>query len=231
MNGLDPANSKSPLNLVSSELADGHGKLPGSCQWILPDEGESSSRSISPSADESELNAPMSCDRNRSMIPPVSSSPPSSPSPTGFPSAHLKEPRRLHDDRSPVELSTFEEPIWEVVQDMREQRMSLCQSLRQYVFVHAAIVEGALMIVDEERQREKMDSQTTPCLVSPKIHWKATPNANKSRPVGLSVRSNGLVSAILTGKRVASPTELPKENKQGQLLLSKRPILQRVKSP
>jgi hypothetical protein len=38
-----------------------------------------------------------------------------------------------------------------MLEDMREQRMSLCQSLRQYVFVHRAIVEGALDIVDEER--------------------------------------------------------------------------------
>jgi len=38
---------------------------------------------------------------------------------------------------------------------MREQRMSLCQSLRQYVFVHRAIIEGSLMIVDEEKEREK----------------------------------------------------------------------------
>ena len=32
---------------------------------------------------------------------------------------------------------------------MREQRMSLCQTLRQYVFVHLAILEGSLDIVDE----------------------------------------------------------------------------------
>ena len=32
--------------------------------------------------------------------------------------------------------------------------MSLCQSLRQYVFVHRAIIEGSLKIVDEERERE-----------------------------------------------------------------------------
>ncbi len=49
-------------------------------------------------------------------------------------------------------LTSFEDPVWEVVQDMREQRMSLCQSLRQYVFVHAAIIEGALMVVDEENE-------------------------------------------------------------------------------
>ncbi|KAI0073817.1 hypothetical protein K474DRAFT_1567419, partial [Panus rudis PR-1116 ss-1] len=31
--------------------------------------------------------------------------------------------------------------VWTVIEDMREQRMSLCQSLRQYVFVHRAIIE------------------------------------------------------------------------------------------
>lgn len=66
-------------------------------------------------------------------------------------------PRRLHDDTSPLLLSTYDEPIRRVVEDMREQRMSLCQSLRQYVFVHRAIIEGALMIVDEEKRREEED--------------------------------------------------------------------------
>jgi protein tyrosine phosphatase len=63
-----------------------------------------------------------------------------------------KEPRPLHEDFTPPPLSTFEEPVWEVVHDMREQRMSLCQSLRQYVFVHAAVIEGSLMVLDEERE-------------------------------------------------------------------------------
>jgi len=53
---------------------------------------------------------------------------------------------------SPPPISSFTEPVCAVIQDMREQRMSLCQSLRQYVFVHAAIIEGALRIVDEERE-------------------------------------------------------------------------------
>ncbi|KAI0668741.1 hypothetical protein C8Q78DRAFT_243340 [Trametes maxima] len=72
----------------------------------------------------------------------------------GPPSPDLKEPRRLHDDTSPPLLSTYDEPIRRVIEDMREQRMSLCQSLRQYVFVHRAIIEGALMIVDEEKRQE-----------------------------------------------------------------------------
>jgi len=76
--------------------------------------------------------------------------------PTAEPTAgggfDYKEPRPLHEDFTPPPLSTFEEPVWEVVHDMREQRMSLCQSLRQYVFVHAAVIEGSLMVLDEERE-------------------------------------------------------------------------------
>lgn len=64
------------------------------------------------------------------------------------------EPRPLHQHDSPKALSEYKEPMWEVVQDMREQRMSLCQSLRQYVFVHAAVIEGALMILDEENEKD-----------------------------------------------------------------------------
>ena len=63
-----------------------------------------------------------------------------------------KLPRELHSDLSPALISSFAEPICTIIQDMREQRMSLCQSLRQYIFVHAAIIEGALRIVDEERE-------------------------------------------------------------------------------
>lgn len=72
-----------------------------------------------------------------------------------FPAAPVidyKLPRELHNDLSPPLISSFTAPVCIVIQDMREQRMSLCQSLRQYVFVHAAIIEGALRIVDEERE-------------------------------------------------------------------------------
>ena len=87
----------------------------------------------------------------------VSRSPPSEmiekPHPRPFDYA---DPRAMFfDDETPPLLSTFGEPIRRILEDMREQRMSLCQSLRQYVFVHRAIVEGSLMIVDEEKEREK----------------------------------------------------------------------------
>lgn len=63
---------------------------------------------------------------------------------------HPQAPRPLHAEGSPLPLSSSKDPIWALVQDMREQRMSLCQSLRQYVFVHKTIIEGALMVLDEE---------------------------------------------------------------------------------
>ncbi|KAM6498313.1 hypothetical protein JOM56_006261 [Amanita muscaria] len=229
VNGQTNGNSSTKHNAKSLVSANGHTQGRSlSRQLVVTSDEESPSRSFSPSADESE---PHLFDGQRKELT-SSNSPPSS---FPLPSANLKKPRKLHEDTSPIELGTFTEPIWEVVQDMREQRMSLCQSLRQYVFIHAAIVEGALMIVDEERRREKTEGHTTLRQISPKITCRfshePTAIANKGRAVGLSVRSNGLASAILTGKRVASPTELPKENKQGQVLLSKRPSLQRAKSP
>ena len=78
-----------------------------------------------------------------------------SPSPPGFHGdendIYFKVPRKLHRTGSPPLLSTLHQPIREVLEDMREQRMSLCQSLRQYVFAHRVILEGALEIVDEEK--------------------------------------------------------------------------------
>lgn len=75
-------------------------------------------------------------------------------SPRGMAFDYL-HPRRLHGDASPPLLSTYDEPVRRVIEDMREQRMSLCQSLRQYVFVHRAIIEGALDIIDEEKRQEQ----------------------------------------------------------------------------
>jgi hypothetical protein len=51
-----------------------------------------------------------------------------------------------------------------VLEDAREQRMSLCQSLRQYVFVHRAIVEGALALVDELRGGSGSSNAEVPAL-------------------------------------------------------------------
>ncbi|KAH9920557.1 uncharacterized protein BXZ73DRAFT_104682 [Epithele typhae] len=82
--------------------------------------------------------------------------------PVAEPSPPLRDPRKLHSDSSPPLLSTYDEPIRRVIEDMREQRMSLCQSLRQYVFVHRAIIEGSLMVVDEEKRQAKRHANPHP---------------------------------------------------------------------
>lgn len=87
---------------------------------------------------------------SQSSVPP-SSQPPYLDSTKSSATGSPKAPRPLHLDGSPLPLSSSKDPIWDMIQDMREQRMSLCQSLRQYVFVHKAIIEGALMILDEEK--------------------------------------------------------------------------------
>lgn len=53
----------------------------------------------------------------------------------------------------PTLLSSMAEPILEVLQAMRVQRMSLVQSLRQYVFVYRCIIVQYLAMIDEERRR------------------------------------------------------------------------------
>ncbi|KAJ3849300.1 hypothetical protein EV368DRAFT_47595 [Lentinula lateritia] len=135
-------------------------------------------------------------------------------------SADLSYPRALHHDNSPQALSNLGEPLLEVLQDMREQRMSLCQSLRQYVFVHAAVIEGALMIVDEEREWERktmrMDVDDIPSM-----------KQSVSSVTGTSSSSSRHSWTTTTGKRVASPTELPKEDKKGAQMLFKRPSIKK----
>ena len=125
-----------------------------------------------------------------------------------------KEPRPLHADISTPALSSYEEPVWQVIHDMREQRMSLCQSLRQYVFVHAALIEGALMIVDEERELSKNRGTTE----------------SGSTSVSVSTNASSQIHLTMPSKRGASPTELLKKDRKGQVSLAKRPSTKRKNS-
>lgn len=118
------------------------------------DEGSASAKDLQPS---SRASSERGCGAHHETDN-VSGSPPSET----IQNAHSRpfdyaDPRAMFvdDDETPPLLSTFGEPIRRILEDMREQRMSLCQSLRQYVFVHRAIIEGSLMIVDEERERGK----------------------------------------------------------------------------
>lgn len=111
------------------------------------------------------------------------------------------DPRPLNGESSPKLLSSFHEPVQSILEDMREQRMSLCQSLRQYVFVHRAIIEGALAIVDEEKQQRQ--------------------------PSPLNMGGVFQLESPTTGKRLATPTELPMVDPSGAVKLAKRPSYKR----
>jgi hypothetical protein len=148
-------------------------------------------------------------------------------------------------------LSTLDEPIHRVIEDMREQRMSLCQSLRQYVFVHRAVIEGVLMLVDEERAiygKVWKDNDLEDLSKSIASRFPIIPTKRTSTSEGGSLDSSidaamsfGCVAGTcggdgnkssmevspIKGKRRASPTELPKEDKRGDTRMSKRPSIKR----
>lgn len=175
------------------------------------------------------------------------------------------QPRPLHQDLSPPLLSSYNEPIRRVIEDMREQRMSLCQSLRQYVFVYRAVIEGALMIVDEERERGKRGRSSPDAAHGLKgitVSTSERPDVDMGGSIGSPEHPHSAssgVSAALWGhdiprkrsisdymredaaidgahltmspgrtKRGASPTELPKEDVQGEAMLTKRPSIKRT---
>ena len=70
--------------------------------------------------------------------------------------------------------------------------MSLCQSLRQYVFVHRAIIEGALMIVDEEKRRDAVPSSSS-STDKPRVEPR-TPSKRALRAAGLALTPQRAVS-------------------------------------
>ncbi|KAH9075748.1 hypothetical protein EDB83DRAFT_1816316 [Lactarius deliciosus] len=152
------------------------------------------------------------------------------------PAFDYTRPRRLHDDRhSPILLSTLDEPIHRVIEDMREQRMSLCQSLRQYVFVHRAVIEGVLILMDEERKLygrtwKDTDLEELSKLVSARLPTAPAEPATGSMRSGSSGEEGKSSMGVSSsqGKRRASPTELPKEDRRGDMRMSKRPSIKRV---
>jgi len=103
-------------------------------------------------------------------------------------SVNYKLPRKRDDLRgSPPMLSSFAEPIREVLEDMREQRMSLCQSLRQYVFAHRAIVKGALDLVDEAAEAKRATRTTgggSGASIGSELAWSSTSSVSSTGEEG-----------------------------------------------
>ena len=202
----------------------------------LSSDGEPPSRSQSPSADElSHVHPSVPPQLHPMPVPTLSLFPtmelPLNDQPTK--SFDYKEPRTLHEDFTPPLLTSFDNPIWEVVQDMREQRMSLCQSLRQYVFVHAAIIEGALMVVDEEKEIAdglipRNSSLLNNSYLKEVVGSRSSSTSSHRHAHHPYMNDAATISSTAsTGKRGASPTELLKEDKQGDVMLSKRPSIKR----
>jgi hypothetical protein len=117
----------------------------------------------------------------------------------------------------------------------------MCQSLRQYVFVHKAILEGALRMVDEEATREQeLGNEMKEELPKPEAAFAEKPKVVRPthidlpppvapKTLDLLSRLSGSVAADSeqNGKRRATPTELVKTNSGGEVSVSKRPSIRR----
>lgn len=170
----------------------------------------------------------------------MSDSPLSRTSATPKSGVNYKAPRRPVDG-SPPFPSSFAEPIRQVLEDMREQRMSLCQSLRQYVFAHRAILEGALDIVDEMRAANPeafISSNNVVASERNEMAWSSTSSLSSitDQPIQPSTSptrakagrlSSSEARTMPTGKRTASAMK----SSPGESRLGKRPSSRRKHNP
>lgn len=106
--------------------------------------------------------------------------------------------------RDPTPLSQMDNPVPSILESMRIQRMSLVQSLRQYVFVHRAIITWYLMMLDAENGDPSDPSD-----------FSASPSASASRastaPLSTTTATSVTGEDDTHQKRRASPTELRPE--------------------
>ncbi|OCF74348.1 hypothetical protein I204_04719 [Kwoniella mangroviensis CBS 8886] len=118
--------------------------------------------------------------------------------------------------RTPTPISEIEDPVASVLEGMRVQRMSLVQSLRQYLFVHRAIIHNYLHILDEENETLGTQSKSPSASVSGGMgKMGLTPAKSNSTSGSTStIPSVGTVGTDedMHSKRRASPTELEIES-------------------
>jgi len=95
--------------------------------------------------------------------------------------------------RTPTPITDMPEPVKNVLEGMRIQRMSLCQSLRQYAFVYRSVIHGYLNMLDDETQAAE-EAQAAHDDLHDALHGKI----NSTSPTDEEAHI----------KRRASPTEL-----------------------
>ncbi|WWC94473.1 hypothetical protein V866_001319 [Kwoniella sp. B9012] len=114
--------------------------------------------------------------------------------------------------RTPTPISEMENPVASVLEGMRVQRMSLVQSLRQYLFVHRAIIHNYLHILDEENQALGIQSKSSSVSVSGGMNNMGLIPAKSDSTSGSTstIPSVGTAGTDddMHSKRRASPTEL-----------------------
>ncbi|TIC46845.1 phosphatases II [Wallemia mellicola] len=63
--------------------------------------------------------------------------------------SNLEGKREEHNNCQIVE--GLHEPVCDVIEDLREQRMSMVSTLRQYVYVHSAVIAGVMNEIENEK--------------------------------------------------------------------------------
>nr|XP_018262955.1 uncharacterized protein I303_04444 [Kwoniella dejecticola CBS 10117]OBR85113.1 hypothetical protein I303_04444 [Kwoniella dejecticola CBS 10117] len=129
--------------------------------------------------------------------------------------------------RAPSPISEMEHPVASVLEGMRVQRMSLVQTLRQYLFVHRAIIHNYLHILDEEKSNSasgatsRSRSRSRSKSLSNGLSGTSLDTTKSNSTIG----STGTVGTAATDdeahmKRRASPTELEVEKPHPELASS-----------
>ncbi|WVR06810.1 hypothetical protein IAU60_003846 [Kwoniella sp. DSM 27419] len=144
---------------------------------------------------------------------------------SGDPSPMTKSDAR---HRTPSPVSQLDNPVPSVLEGMRVQRMSLVQSLRQYLFVHRAIIHNYVHMLDEFRASGELNG-----IKSARSRASSLPAHS-----GLTATSGSWSTEDEAhSKRRASPTELDGDarlaaargNTGGASGLSKRPSFKKMR--
>ncbi|OXG19580.1 protein-tyrosine-phosphatase [Cryptococcus neoformans Tu401-1] len=151
--------------------------------------------------------------------------------------------------REPSPLSKMRDPVSCVLESMRVQRMSLVQTLRQYLFVHRAIIYHYLHMLDHDQVKERpnpsplqkhvlsVGSSVSGSAIGSLGSLGTTNSGSGSYTDSLSTNSQadltkGSVDEDSHTKRRASPTELHPDVRlggEGGSELSKRPSFKKMK--